>query len=41
VESDHDNGWSPFWVVLNTTFTMLGGLAGGAALVIALIALFR
>lgn len=39
--SEHGNGWSPFWVVLNTAFTVLGGVAGCAALVIALVALLR
>lgn len=38
---DHHNGWSPFWVILNTAFTVLGGVAGLSALAIALVALLR
>ncbi len=38
---DHDNGWTPLLVQLNTAATCLGGVAGIAALVIALIALLK
>ncbi len=38
---DHSDSWSPLLVLLNTGFTMLGGVAGIAALVIALIALLK
>ncbi len=39
--SDHNDGWTPLTVRLNTGFTMLGGVSGIAALVIALIALLK
>jgi hypothetical protein len=39
--SDHDNGWSPRWVMLNTWATILASVSGLAALVIALIALLH
>lgn len=34
---DHDNGWSPAWVIANTLFTALGGVAGLVALIIVLV----
>jgi hypothetical protein len=39
--SDHQDNWGPGLVWVNTLATLLGGMAGFAALVIALIALFR
>ena len=39
--SDHDESWTPLLVLLNTGFTMLAGVTGMAALVIALIALLK
>lgn len=39
--SDHDSGWTPLLVQLNTAATILGGVAGLAALVIALVALLK
>ncbi len=38
---DHDNGWTPLLVQLNTAATVLGGLTGASALVIALVALLK
>lgn len=41
MSSDHKEAWTPLLVTLNTAFTMLGGVAGLAALVISLIALLK
>ena len=38
---NNDGGWTPLLVQLNTGFTMLGGVSGIAALVIALVALLK
>jgi hypothetical protein len=40
-DDDHNNGWTPAAVWLNTAFTVLGGISGIAALVIACLALIR
>ena len=38
---DSDHGWTPLLVWLNTLATVLAGLTGVAALIIALVALAR
>jgi len=35
--SPHRDGWSPAWVILNTLATLLGSVAGSAALILYLL----
>ncbi len=39
--TQHRDGWTPRWVMVNTMATVLGALSGVTALVVAAIALLR
>ncbi|KKM70011.1 hypothetical protein LCGC14_1445040, partial [marine sediment metagenome] len=39
--SEHRDGWTPRWVIINTLATVVSSLFGVGALVIAIIALLR
>lgn len=32
--SEHRDGWTPAWVILNTLATLLGAVVGSAALIL-------
>ena len=32
--NEHRDGWTPAWVILNTLATLLGAVAGSAALIL-------
>jgi hypothetical protein len=40
-DGTHNNGWTPTLAWINTAFTVVGGVSGIAALVIACLALLR